>query len=756
MSTSFKENIYKLLSVVVKTNLEIIFDDDIDICNIIKLFFSDYVIFLTSKYFFYNFDIFCLKKNLLQYFDKYDVIYLNYTNKNKIINLINIINNFIKNTDIHTKNKFMNILIQESKFKNIVHKRMKEIYFSDNTIEPSILYKKILFANQELFLPFNNYVIKKMEYKLRTFCQIAEKLGAEKIIIEYANNIENSTKTNIKTSVLNIGIGGSNDKNENINNSIKIVLEYPNNTYDINLNKYYIINSILDENDFMITKEEFESDLELRFLIDARCVNLIHKYHTNFIISHMNNIEQKIFMKASKYGLDMGHSKINNENTKISILIEFVPLHNNFNIIDGTNIHVLREGFVYLSNIIKMENSYTKLLGFIKSHLNAIEKKWIQLPYQYNYINDISKIYYTIFNLNFKDNELELLLRKYFENNLHWDTFIKFRDLILKGSDNELDKINFITFQFYDILNCKKNIMDNINKYIYSEYDTFSNNQKNNINNVSNSNNNDENVVNLDELENSDFDFDDSVSFEDFEKKTYKNNYNFFEENRNKIIKILITSFKKSFYFKGGLSDNVFDSQLLIKKIKNIIYFYFDYEMKSLNEEYEACVLNKNNIEFNYLIDEIINTVSIKILVNNNYKKNDTTPKLKNNKEDKISLLVRQKKIFINFLLRYHNFKKDNNKVNEFIIKSINKNINNSKKNTDNPKNIIENHKNIIENDKNIKENSKKNNSLYTLKNALTNNLNSIIPLTEIYKNYSKYKLFYVWENINNVISYFD
>ena len=151
--------------------------------------------------------------------------------------------------------------------------------------------------------------------------------------------------------------------------------------------------------------------------------------------------------------------------------------------------------------------------------------------------------------------------------------------------------------------------------------------------------------------------------------------------------------------------------------------------MKSLNEEYEACVLNKNNIEFNYLIDEIINTVSIKILVNNNYKKNDTTPKLKNNKEDKISLLVRQKKIFINFLLRYHNFKKDNNKVNEFIIKSINKNI---------------------------KENPKKNNSLYTLKNALTNNLNSIIPLTEIYKNYSKYKLFYVWENINNVISYFD
>ena len=607
---------------------------------------------------------------------------------------------------------------------------MKEIFFFDNNIEPSILYKKILFSNQELFLPFNNYVIKKMEYKLRTFCQIAEKLGSEKIIIEYANNIENSTKANINTSINTnvLNIGGKVDNNENINNSIKIVLEYPNNTYDINLNKYYIINSILDENDYMITKEEFESDLELRFLIDARCVNLIHKYHTNFIITHMNNIEQKIFMKASKYGLDMGHSKINNENTKISILIEFIPLHNNFNIIDGTNIHVLREGFVYLSNIIKMENSYTKLLGFIKSHLNAIEKKWIQLPYQYNYINDISKIYYTIFNLNFKDNELEVLLRKYFENNLHWDTFIKFRDLILKGSDNEMDKINFITFQFYDILNCKKNIMDKINKYIFNEYETFINTQKNKINNLSNSiNNNDENenVINLTDIETSEFDFDDSVSFENFEKDTYKNNYDFFEKNKDKIIKIIITSFKKSFYFKGGLSDNVFDSQLLVKKVKNIIYFYFDYEMKSLNEDYESCVLNKNNVEFNYLIDEIINTVSIKILVNNNYKKNDTTPKLKNNKEDKISLLVRQQKIFINFLLKYHSFKKDNAKVNEFIIKSIKKTTNN-------------------------------NNSTYTLKTALTNNLSIIIPPSVIYKNYSKYKLFYVWENLNDVINYFD
>jgi hypothetical protein len=439
----------------------------------------------------------------------------------------------------------------------------------------------------------------------------------------------------------------------------------------------------------------------------------------------MNSIEQKIFTKASKYGLNMGYSKINNENTKISILIEFIQLHNNFNIIDGTNIHVLREGFVYLSNIIKIEDSYIKLLGFIKSHLNAIEKNWIKLPYEYNYINDISKIYYTIFNLNFKENEIELLLRKYFENNLHWDTFLNFRDLILKGSDIEIDKINFITFQFYDILNYKKNILNKINKYINHEYNLFINNlketsiitdDKNNVN-LDNDINLD-NVVNLDNIETSEFDFDDSVSFDSYEKNVFKNNYDFFEKNKDKIIKIIATSFKKSFYFEGGLSDNVFNIKLLIKKINNIKYFYFDYELKLLNQDHESCVINKDNLYFYNIINDIINKVSINILTNNNYKKNDTTPKLRNNKEKRISLLLRQKKIFINFLLRYHNF---DNIYNEDLYnneKSINKNAN--------------------------------------IKNILLKKLNNIIPLSTIYKNYSKYKLFYTWENIIDVINYIE
>ena len=70
-----------------------------------------------------------------------------------------------------------------ARYRKVKVKKLKYIYFLENSMEPDTLYKKISFSKQELFLSFDNYIIKKMEYKLRTFCQIAEKLGAIKIKI---------------------------------------------------------------------------------------------------------------------------------------------------------------------------------------------------------------------------------------------------------------------------------------------------------------------------------------------------------------------------------------------------------------------------------------------------------------------------------------------------------------------------------------------------------------------------------------------
>ena len=473
-------------------NIEYLFNSDIDAVSVIKLFYSDYTIFLTGKFLKNNKYLYNFKKRLLTYFDKYNIVYFNYSDKSKIVNLLNIINCFIKNSYYLSKNELIKSILNycntldENYFDS--SKKLKPLFFSENIFEPNILYKKIQFSNQEIFISFDSYIIKKMEYKLRTFCQIAEKLGAEKIVIDYTSNKHETNNSNLNLNIFSAGsLGIKRNTTSNNNDNIRIVFEYPNNHSDINLNKYYIIDSILSENEFLITKEEFESDLELKFLIDARCINFIQKYNTNFIINHINKVEQKIFLKAQSYGLNIGNLNLKNNFIKISVNIDFFQIHNNPDIIDGTNIHVLREGFSYLVNIIKKDDKYNKLLRFLQSHLNAIQKKWIYLNYDFDNIDKINKIYHNIINLNFKEDEICDIIKVFFENSLTWYTFKKFRDLILKGSDDKIEKLYFVTYQYHDIMNNKKHIMYDINKYIDEYLSNFINNfnkLKTNIKNI--------------------------------------------------------------------------------------------------------------------------------------------------------------------------------------------------------------------------------------------------------------------------------
>ncbi len=172
---------------------------------------SEYVIFLTNKFFNY------FNKSLLKYFNKYEIFYLNYNIKSDFTHELNKYNNIIKNSSEKDKS----ILIDENNnelntlYKNI--NKLKLIYFFENNIEPNTLYKKITFSKELLFLSFENYTIKKTEYKLRTFCQIAEKLGAETIKITYDSKIDKKTTINVDINSPTSNVGGSSvSHNENI------------------------------------------------------------------------------------------------------------------------------------------------------------------------------------------------------------------------------------------------------------------------------------------------------------------------------------------------------------------------------------------------------------------------------------------------------------------------------------------------------------------------------------------------------------
>ena len=113
--------------------------------------------------------------------------------------------------------------------------KFKIMYFLENNIEPNVLYKKISFSNEELYMSFDSYIVKKMEYKLRTFCQVAEKLGAERIKIQYDSKILEKSSLNLELSGPRNGTGASISQTNETNNTVNMDFEYTNYYYNTEL-----------------------------------------------------------------------------------------------------------------------------------------------------------------------------------------------------------------------------------------------------------------------------------------------------------------------------------------------------------------------------------------------------------------------------------------------------------------------------------------------------------------------------------------
>ena len=209
--------------------------------NILKILNAKYVIFLSDK-FFAKFT----KHKVLKYFDKYDILYLNYHKKDEVLEIMNLINIFIKNANENDKNDFM------KSFSNNKMKKLKINYFLENIIELNTLYKKISFSNEEIFISFDNYIFKKMEYKLRVFCQIAERLGANVINIEYDSKFANNFDASVSASIVSSAEAGASVKNNSKNNGkINLTFSYSNFYYNLKKNcfkymfiKYFYLNSL--------------------------------------------------------------------------------------------------------------------------------------------------------------------------------------------------------------------------------------------------------------------------------------------------------------------------------------------------------------------------------------------------------------------------------------------------------------------------------------------------------------------------------
>lgn len=642
-------------------------DDEMNLIYMLQVIYYDYMIFLPNQYFLQSLLFWKNKNNFLKYLEKYNIIYFPWEKKSVLLYLINLYNEFIKHTkediqkyvlkDLFIKNIHLfeeNYFRDNLNFKYKIYQQLKwkEIYIQDANIEVNVFYKKIRFSNQELFLNFNQYSTKRIEYKLRSFCQIAEELGAEKIELEYTfhKNISKEFYQSLKGIELDIGfkLNKKTDNGEKIN----LTFEYPSNHIHINLNKYHLVNKILKENQFLISKDEFDADVELKYLIDARCTNFIQKYNTQFSIESCNFIERKIFTEAHRYGIEMDSSIMENKSIQLSIYVEFYPLQNNYQIIDGTNIHVMREGFLFLMKMLndpeyQEERKYMKMIQFIKSHFYAIEQKWIELPFEYLFKDKILKIFKQMIEHNFQTDEFLTYIEQYFKKNIGWNSFLHLRDILLKGNhDLDLDKLNFITTQYYDIISSKKNILDNIQLFIQKEIYPQLTQQ---------------------------YIFE-SEKINKFLKKKIR------KDIQQRYLGLMINIFRKSFYLENGLS-NPTNLNSLQEVIYHLIMYNFDSELyqfylyiDQIYEKYKIIHINTFSVfkkDFVNKIDDILRD-----LEKNNYfmKKNDNIPQQQQEQQPshdisssqkgehilflnslifQMSILERQYDFFIKFIVRY-------------------------------------------------------------------------------------------------------
>ncbi len=347
------------------------------------------------------------------------------------------------------------------KYYLLSHYKPKEYYFYENTYHSNILYKKIQLSRIVQLISLEHYAYKKSEYMLRAFSQIAEELGAVKIHIlhNYVKDDEKISKLGIVNKSL---IQKRSNKDEN---QLEFDFTYSDHNY-MNLNEFLLKNKILNENKFLLSKEEFESNIELKYLISARCKNFIEKYYTQFKSSTINNKELNILFTLKEFQMNLDHLNIISEHIETTLQIDFMNVSDHTSLIDGGNIFPLKEGYIYLKQMILHEQNFIKYVNFLKAHLHAIQNKYVYLNYDYEYIDSVMKIYHQSIELNFKENEFVEYIANYWNNNSEWYHFTLLRDMLLLGNDNINDKIHFVTFQYMTIFKNKYTMLRKVEKFL--------------------------------------------------------------------------------------------------------------------------------------------------------------------------------------------------------------------------------------------------------------------------------------------------
>lgn len=323
------------------------------------------------------------------------------------------------------------------------------ICFDEGEIYKNCIYKKLEIKNKLLFIPINTYKLKITEYKIRGFCQIMEELGAKEINITFSNisnkktNKNGKINANIGALAGNLGFSAHNNNDNSNNENRKYKLTYSN-SHIITLNENSIRNKIKNKK-FIISENNYNSNLELQYVISSRCRYFITKYSTAFTLDTSLSIDKNLSSKFKKYNIgiesNINYKTLNNNHISIITEVNFIEDNQLKDNLFGSCVSLDYIGFNYLIKSLSKENlknkGIFKIMEFIEFYCNKKIKISNKKKYE-TIIRILNKIKKTI-----TIKEYALLLENYFNTDSEWIHFKNFINL-LALNNTSYDQLGYL------------------------------------------------------------------------------------------------------------------------------------------------------------------------------------------------------------------------------------------------------------------------------------------------------------------------
>ena len=332
-----------------------------------------------------------------------------------------------------------------------------KIIFDEGLIQNGILYRRLIVQDSYAYIPIDKYHIKITEYKIRGFCQIMEELGATKIEIDFEKEENKKSylkvENNIDTKMIAGNLGFSlNSVNQEKNKSI-YSLTYPtNNTIILNLNE---IEEKIKNGDYLISLEDYNTNLELQYVINSRCRHYITTYSTTFTLKNVNDFDSKVLLKLGIPEISNNQMIKKNISLSSNLLITtnviFDDEYREPSKLLSVSIPTDEIGFNFIMNNLKKK--YTEMqdewLVFIWRFLNLYVEKKFQIHHQRKEIDEnintdessetfdeylLIKENLEMIKENFSLREIIEFLKNYFDITSQMNNFTNFIKLLANKS----------------------------------------------------------------------------------------------------------------------------------------------------------------------------------------------------------------------------------------------------------------------------------------------------------------------------------